>query len=83
VPVLGLGFATALFPHTIDQDPNAYDGKGWVATLDWSPGKMRYQADRKFEGGTGVKGLRSLELTEMMSQDAEQYKPEKGPADLF
>jgi len=77
------GFATCLFPHTIDQDPEAHDGRGWVATLDWAPGDMRYQADRKFVGGAGLKGLRSLELTEIQSKNAEQYKPQKGPQDMF
>ena len=58
------GGASVLFPHTIDQDPAAFDGNGWVTSLDWTPGAIRYQADRKVNSGTKIKGLRSLELSE-------------------
>eukprot|EP00520_Triparma_pacifica_P010107 CAMPEP_0118644142 /NCGR_PEP_ID=MMETSP0785-20121206/6773_1 /TAXON_ID=91992 /ORGANISM="Bolidomonas pacifica, Strain CCMP 1866" /LENGTH=408 /DNA_ID=CAMNT_0006535865 /DNA_START=219 /DNA_END=1445 /DNA_ORIENTATION=+ len=74
------GYATALFPYCITQD--AGDTGGWVVSLDWTPGKMRYQADRKFLGGRNVKGLRTLELSEVKSEQAEEYRPRKGPEDM-
>jgi len=76
------GYATALFPHALDQDPKAHDGNGWCVSLDWTPGKMRYQADRKFLGGKNVKGLKTLELSEVASEQAEQYRPKGGPEDM-
>uniref|UniRef100_A0A7S3QHJ8 Uncharacterized protein n=1 Tax=Chaetoceros debilis TaxID=122233 RepID=A0A7S3QHJ8_9STRA len=76
------GGATILFPHKIDQDPHAHKGNGWVQTLDWSPGRLRYQADRKFFGGTDVRGLRSLELSEVQTEDAEQWKPNDDGQDM-
>ncbi len=76
------GGATVLFPHKIDQHPEAHGGNGWVQTLDWSPGRIRYQADRKFLGGTKIKGLRSLELSEVQSEDAMQWKPNDDGTDM-
>lgn len=31
------GGASALFPHSIEQDASLFDGKGWVVSLDWTP----------------------------------------------
>lgn len=72
------GGASVLFPHTIDQDPAAFDGNGWVTSLDWTPGAIRYQADRKVNSGTKIKGLRSLELSEVLGSDAEEMRPKDG-----
>ncbi len=76
------GGATVLFPHKIEQKSDAHGGNGWVQTLDWSPGRIRYQADRKFHGGANVKGLRSLELSEVQSEDAMQWKPNDDGTDM-
>lgn len=76
------GGATILFPHQIDQDPEAHDGNGWVKTLDWSPGMLRYQADKKIKGGKEVRGLRTLELTEIRAADAERWRPNDDGTDM-
>ena len=76
------GGATALFPHMIDQDPDAFDGNGWVTSLDWTPGRIRYQVDRKVLGGTKIKGLKTLELSEVQGADADTYRPTDGGADM-
>jgi hypothetical protein len=76
------GGATALFPHMIDQDPDAFDGNGWVTSLDWTPGRIRYQVDRKVLGGTKIKGLKTLELSEVQGADADTYRPRDGGADM-
>jgi len=76
------GYATVLFPHVLEQDSNKYDGNGWCISLDWTPGKMRYQADRKFLGGKSIKGLKTLELSEVASEQAEEYRPRGGPEDM-
>ena len=76
------GGASVLFPHTIDQDPATFDGNGWVTSLDWTPGAIRYQADRKVNSGTKIKGLRSLELSEVLGSDAEEMRPKDGGADM-
>ena len=76
------GGATVLFPHTIDQDPDAFDGNGWVTSLDWTPGRIRYQVDRKVLGGTKIKGLKTLELSEVQGADADTYRPSDGGADM-
>ena len=76
------GGATVLFPHTIDQDPEAFGGNGWVTSLDWTPGRIRYQVDRKVLGGTKIKGLKTLELSEVQGADADQYRPKDGGADM-
>jgi hypothetical protein len=55
---------------------------GWVMTLDWTPGSMRYQVDRKVCGGEGLLGLRTLELSEVQSMDAEQYRPRDGGSNM-
>jgi hypothetical protein len=74
------GGATVLFPYRIDQCPNAHNGNGWVTSLDWTPpnGPIRYQVDRKVTSGTGVKGLRTLELSEVQASDADQWRPKDG-----
>mmetsp|Transcript_22256 Transcript_22256/g.32510 ORF Transcript_22256/g.32510 Transcript_22256/m.32510 type:complete len:468 (+) Transcript_22256:80-1483(+) len=77
------GGASVLFPHKIDQDPNEHDGNGWVQTLDWAPGRIRYQADRKVHGGAKIRGLRSLELSEVQSEDADQWRPNDSGTDML
>lgn len=72
------GRATVLVPYLMDQDPEVHDGTGWVSTLDWTPGQQRYQLDRKTKGGKDMLGLRTLELTEVQSADAETYRPTDG-----
>lgn len=72
------GKASVLFPYIIDQDPVAHNGEGWVHTLDWTPGNMRYQVDRKVNSGVNLLGLRTLELSEVQSIDAETYRPRDG-----
>lgn len=76
------GGATVLFPHKIDQDPDAHEGNGWVQSLDWAPGRIRYQADKKIRSGKEVRGLRTLELSEIQAADAEQWRPNSGPTDM-
>jgi hypothetical protein len=61
------GGATLLLPHRLDQHPEGEDEYaeaggspppssssqlGWVTSLDWMPGRIRYQVDRKVLGGT-------------------------------
>jgi hypothetical protein len=72
------GRATVLLPYLMDQDPDVHDGSRWVTTLDWTPGKQRYQLDRKTKSGKEILGLRTLELTEVQSTDAETYRPSDG-----
>lgn len=72
------GGATVLFPYLVDQDPDAFGGKGWVTSLDWTPGRIRYQVDRKVLGGTKLLGLRTLELSEVQGTDAATYRPKDG-----
>ena len=76
------GGATILFPFLVDQDPEAFSGKGWVTSLDWTPGAMRYQVDRKVQGGKRLMELRSLELSEVRSADAATYRPRDGGLDM-
>eukprot|EP00521_Asterionellopsis_glacialis_P008308 CAMPEP_0195289346 /NCGR_PEP_ID=MMETSP0707-20130614/5664_1 /TAXON_ID=33640 /ORGANISM="Asterionellopsis glacialis, Strain CCMP134" /LENGTH=485 /DNA_ID=CAMNT_0040349339 /DNA_START=338 /DNA_END=1795 /DNA_ORIENTATION=- len=76
------GTATVLFPHMMDQDPTSFDGNGWVTTLDWTPGSMRYQVDRKVGGGKHIMGLRTLELSEVQRMDADAYRPKDGGEDM-
>ena len=76
------GRATVLFPYLLDQDPAAFDGNGWVTSLDWTPGSMRYQVDRKTQGGAQLLGLRTLELSEVQSVDADTYRPRDGGAHM-
>lgn len=76
------GGSTILFPYEMDQDPAAYEGYGWVTSLDWSAGRYRYQVDRKIQGGTGLRNLRTLELSEVQSADADQYRPNDGGSDM-
>jgi hypothetical protein len=72
------GRATVLLPYLMDQDPEAHDGYGWVSSMDWTPGKQRYQLDRKVKSGKEILGLRTLELTEVQSADAATYRPTDG-----
>mmetsp|Transcript_18894 Transcript_18894/g.52767 ORF Transcript_18894/g.52767 Transcript_18894/m.52767 type:complete len:453 (-) Transcript_18894:263-1621(-) len=76
------GRATVLLPYLMDQDPDAHDGMGWVKSLDWTPGKLRYQLDRKTRAGKGILGLRTLELSEVQSADADTYRPTDGGANM-
>mmetsp|Transcript_937 Transcript_937/g.1159 ORF Transcript_937/g.1159 Transcript_937/m.1159 type:complete len:237 (-) Transcript_937:29-739(-) len=76
------GGGTVLFPYLINQDLNAFNGFGWVTSLDWSPGAQRYQLDRKVKGGKDILGLRTLELSEVRSADAETYRPRDGGVDM-
>jgi len=72
------GRATVLLPYLMDQDPEAHDGGRWVTSLDWTPGKQRYQLDRKTKSGKDILGLRTLELSEVQGADAETYRPNDG-----
>lgn len=72
------GGASLLFPYEMDQDPSAFDGEGWVTSLDWTAGSMRYQVDRKVNGGPDLLGLKTLELSEVQGADAETYRPRDG-----
>mmetsp|Transcript_14278 Transcript_14278/g.27088 ORF Transcript_14278/g.27088 Transcript_14278/m.27088 type:complete len:85 (+) Transcript_14278:514-768(+) len=76
------GYTTLLFPHRMDQSPEAFGGNGWVTSLDWTPGRIRYQVDRKVLGGRKLKGLRTLELSEVQGADASDYRPRDGGADM-
>jgi hypothetical protein len=68
------GGASILFPHQIDQCNKAFNN-GWVLSLDWTPGNIRYQVDRKFQPGERIKGLRTLELSEVQALEADTYRP--------
>ena len=70
------GHATVLFPFLLDQEEKG--DQGWVSSLDWAPGAMRYQVDRKVGAGRQLLGLRTLELSEVQTADAEQYRPKDG-----
>jgi hypothetical protein len=72
------GGATLLFPYEMEQDPRAFEGNGWVTSLDWTPGNFRYQVDRKILGGRALRTLRTLELSEVQGADADQYRPRDG-----
>jgi hypothetical protein len=76
------GGATLLLPFQLDQDPTIHPDSGWVTSLDWTPGKFRFQVDRKVNGGRGLLGLRTLELSEVQSADADMYRPRDGGADM-
>ena len=75
------GYATALFPFVLDQ-ADVVDESSWVVSLDWTPGKMRYQCDRKFLGGKQIKGLKTLELCEVAADQAQDYRPGGGPENM-
>jgi hypothetical protein len=72
------GRVTVLLPYLMDQDPEAHGDSGWVTSLDWTPGTQRYQLDRKTGSGKNLLGLRTLELSEVQSADAETYRPRDG-----
>ena len=78
------GHATVMFPYRMDQDPDAFEEatNGWVMSLDWTPGKNRFQVDRKVHGGAGILGLRTLELSEVQSADADTYRASDGGQDM-
>jgi hypothetical protein len=76
------GRATILFPYKMDQHPEAYPESGWVTSLDWTPGKNRFQVDRKVKGGKELLGLRTLELSEVASADADRWRPNDDGADM-
>ena len=81
------GGATVLFPIIMDQavvadaeggDSGSGSSSGWVTSLDWTAGPMRYQVDRKVHGGANLRGLRTLELSEVQGANADQYRPRDG-----
>ena len=76
------GYATVLFPYKIHQDPEAFDGNGWVQSLDWSPGRIRYQADRKVRGGARIRELKTLELSEVEADSADKWRPSDNGQDM-
>jgi hypothetical protein len=76
------GRATVLLPYLMDQDPEKHPDSGWVTSLDWTPGTQRYQLDRKTRGGKDLLGLRTLELSEVQSADADTYRPRDGGANM-
>lgn len=76
------GGATVLFPYQLDQDPRAFSGGGWVTSLDWTPGVIRYQVDRKVHSGENMLGLRTLELSEVQGAEADVWRPKDGGQDM-
>ena len=80
------GGATLLLPHRLDQhhagDEENENSHGWVTSLDWTPGEIRYQVDRKVLSGKKLKGLKTLELSEVVGQDADKWRPKDGGVDM-
>ena len=72
------GGASLLFPHTLKQDDADDSPKGYVTSLDWTPGRIRFQADRKIIAGNQLKGLKTLELTEVEADTADTWRPKDG-----
>lgn len=72
------GGASLLLPYKMDQSEVVHNGEGWVTSLDWTAGNMRYQVDRKVNGGPSLLGLKTLELSEVQGTDAERYRPRDG-----
>jgi hypothetical protein len=70
------GGATALIPFRMDQSEQAVHG--YVVSLDWTAGPMRYQVDRKVDSGKNLLRLRTLELSEVLGADAATYRPRDG-----
>ena len=68
------GYASVIFPYKIHQDPEAFDGNGWVQTIDWSPGRIRYQADRKVQVGAKIWELKTFEFTEDEADSADKRR---------
>lgn len=78
------GGATLLLPYKMDQDPSVHgEDSGWVTSLDWTPGSIRFQADRKIKGGKEILGLRTLELSEIQGEDASVYRPADGGSNML
>jgi len=65
------GGLTLVCPFSLPLDSS----RGFIS-LDWTGPKMRYQADRKFAKLDGSLG--TLELTEILSEDAANYPPDFG-----
>jgi hypothetical protein len=75
------GGATLLLPYRLDQHSEEEGGEGvgtredhssrlgWVTSLDWTPGRIRHQLDRKVIGGTKLKGLHTLELSKVKGEE--------------
>ena len=77
------GMATLLLPYKLDQDDTTHpDSNGWVTSLDWTPGALRFQVDRKVRNGKDVLGLRTLELSEVQGSDADTWRPKDGGNDM-
>jgi hypothetical protein len=78
------GGATVLLPHRLEQHNGEAneDSHGWVTSLDWTPGNIRYQVDRKVLSGTKLKGLKTLELSEVRGEDADRWRPKDGGVDM-
>lgn len=75
------GRATVLFPYQLDQD-DTFEKSGWVTSLDWTPGPLRFQVDRKVQGQKDLLCLRTLELSEVQSAEADQWRPRDGGEDM-
>ncbi|GMI24560.1 hypothetical protein TeGR_g749 [Tetraparma gracilis] len=54
----------------------------FVVSLDWTPAEMRYQVDRKFLAGADLKGLKTLEVSEVEAEKAGAYRPQTGPENM-
>lgn len=63
------GGLTLVFPARCDAAAPGF------LSADWISGRMRYQADRKFQKLDGT--LSSLELSEIQTEDAERFPSEK------
>jgi hypothetical protein len=76
------GGATVFFPYLMQQEAEAFNGFGWATSLDWSPGAIRFQVDRKVKAGAGLLGLRTLELSEVQGKQADTYRPRDGGSNM-
>jgi len=77
------GSASALFPFILDQDPLVHGSDAaWVTSLDWSPGRFRYQVDKKFLSGPSIRNLKTLELSEVETDQADLWRPRDGGMDM-
>lgn len=67
------GGASLLIPFKLSATD---DNSSYVTSLDWSPGRMRYQVDRKtLSDGMSLK---TLELCEVEKASSEKYRPTDG-----